>query len=846
MATTFAAPETDIVQFSFPISKWEKNDDGDIVVKGVATDGSVDSDEQIVDTDWSSKALAEWLDTGGNVRMSHDPHRPVGKGLQVEINRDGDGKHWVKSLIVDSDAKRLVEKGVLTAYSVGISRPVIQYDKRARGGVIKGGQICELSIVDRPANKSCYLELAKSDSSGNAEWIGKVFGSDILAKAEVINVDVPKSASITFSPADLAKLLEHRRVAEERVNKGDLSTDDRNDLPDKHFAYIDSKGGRHLPVHDEGHVKAAMGRFNQTQFESDDAKRKAAKKILSRARSFGIDVDSDSNVASAAKEMLALLEKGKKGKPFPGAAPSFDGSDSDGDGSDADEPGSEEDDDEKQPPKVKPGSSKKSEETGVEEPEVEKGAKDCAKCGKSYHADSKMKNCENCGTKLPVAKGATPDMDDENEPDEDDAEKGSKPTPDGDAVGSAASDIQPVPTHREPDGSAIEAFERDAGFPTVPDSSLKALMRLKALGVPQDVGSLHDMLCAGYHPAEVSKCYPGRELSGISVEEWQSKALDAAVGAPLAEATKATTMWQNAVTIKGTDPEVLAEIMAEAHKSFTDANQGPGTFPTPSELTATRFRRAYISAGHANPGTSYGGANTHSVPSGGIAANQFTEGYQSAGRAEESPSNKADAPVPAPLPAGEPNRVYYRNTQRDHAKNAMQAMHDHIAATFPDLCPMGGSGEAPVGQRPVPVPAGKSEKKVKRAKEPVVLEKAFSPDLIKSAVAEATAPLFERLEELSKALNEEKGRSEALQKAVDALGNMADPSEAPFRGVAMNPVTAKSAPHQAGALSVAEIAERTQRQKLDALEYQARYDADPGLREAAWSEIFRMTGAITR
>lgn len=874
MATTFAAPETDMIQFSFPISKWEKDDDGDIVVKGVATDGTIDSDEQIVDTDWSSKALADWLDTGGNVRMSHDPHRPVGKGLQVEIDRDGDGKHWVKSLIVDSEAKRLVEKGVLTAYSVGISRPVIAYDKRARGGVIKGGQICELSIVDRPANKSCYLELAKSDKSGNAEWVGKMFGLDVLNKSEVVNVDVPKSASITFSPTDLAKLLEHRKVAEERLAKRDMDPDvgggvDRDKIPAEDFAGVD----RSFPIVTPKDVHDAALSLGRARGQDTD---KIKSRIISIARRkgdafvaqlpdewkgkavaatvteiMGVDVSSVDPAVRKALTEAPLAGKGKKKKAFPGAAPAFDGTDSDHDGADTDKPGSEEDDDTRKPPKVKPGSSKKAaeaaEEAAVDDADVEKGGgKSCKNCGKNYHADSKLKNCENCGTKLPIAKAAEPDADEDDE-DTADEEKASKPTPDGDAVGSGADDMKPVPEHREPDGSAIEAFESDAGLPTTRDSSVKTVMRLKSLGVPQDVGSLHDMLCPGFHPSEVSKCYPNQSLAGISVEDWQEKALIAATSAPLSEAAAATTMWQNAVTIKGTEPEVLMEIMAEAHKSFQDANPGPGTFPTPSELSATRFRRGYISAGHANPGTSYGGPNTHSIPSGTISADQFSGGYQSAGRAQDSPSNKADNPVPAPVPAGEPNRVYYRNTQRDHAKNAMQAMHDHIASTFPDLCPMGGGngvgGEAPVGQRPVPVPGStKTEKKPKKAKVEPTLEKAFSPDLIKSAVAEATAPLFERLETLAKALNEEKARSEALQKAVDALGSMADPREAPFKGIAMNPVTAKRAP--VGALSVAEIAERAQQQKLAALEQQWRYDEDPGAREAAWAEFSRMTGLI--
>lgn len=191
----------ELTYVSFPITKFEKTDDGDLIVIGKATDGSVDSDEQIVDPDWSAKALADWLDTGGNVRVQHQAMRdPAGKGLSVEIDRDGDGGHWVKSLVVEPVAKRLVEKGVLTAYSVGIARPVITRDPsmKARGGIVTGGSLAELSLVDRPANKNCGLMIAKAaGGSGEAEGVGAMFGDpEFLAKASTEEELLTKTAGV--------------------------------------------------------------------------------------------------------------------------------------------------------------------------------------------------------------------------------------------------------------------------------------------------------------------------------------------------------------------------------------------------------------------------------------------------------------------------------------------------------------------------------------------------------------------------------------------------------------------------------------------------------------------------
>jgi hypothetical protein len=79
-----------------------------------------------------------------------------------------------------------------------------------------------------------------------------------------------------------------------------LSDKDRAKLADSDFAYIDSNGDRHLPIHDPPHVRVALARFNQTQFESPAAKAAAAKKIVAAAKKFGIEVDPTSPVAKAA------------------------------------------------------------------------------------------------------------------------------------------------------------------------------------------------------------------------------------------------------------------------------------------------------------------------------------------------------------------------------------------------------------------------------------------------------------------------------------------------------------------------------------------------------------------
>jgi len=81
-----------------------------------------------------------------------------------------------------------------------------------------------------------------------------------------------------------------------------LTEKKRDNLRSNQFAYVDSKGGEHLPINDESHVRNAMARWNQTEFESATAKENARKKIVGAAKRHGIEVADDSNVAKPSRK----------------------------------------------------------------------------------------------------------------------------------------------------------------------------------------------------------------------------------------------------------------------------------------------------------------------------------------------------------------------------------------------------------------------------------------------------------------------------------------------------------------------------------------------------------------
>jgi Family of unknown function (DUF6582) len=88
-----------------------------------------------------------------------------------------------------------------------------------------------------------------------------------------------------------------------------LDTKDRDKLRSTQFAYVDKKGEEHLPINDASHVRNAIARFNQTEFESKAAKERARKKILSAAKRYDVEVADDSNVAKPTRSLRATSTK---------------------------------------------------------------------------------------------------------------------------------------------------------------------------------------------------------------------------------------------------------------------------------------------------------------------------------------------------------------------------------------------------------------------------------------------------------------------------------------------------------------------------------------------------------
>lgn len=179
---------TDVAYAWAPITKAEEQDDGTYMVYGPAASSHLDRDHQRLNEAWLDTAMPAWFAEGANVREQHDSKRAVGVGVGL-VKGDGDSGHMLASRIVDPVACLKVKHGVLKGYSVGIKNPRVKLGKAdAPGGEVVGGDIIEVSIVDRPCNPTTLFELAKAD--GTSGELAAVDGALVVEKTDAASFGI--------------------------------------------------------------------------------------------------------------------------------------------------------------------------------------------------------------------------------------------------------------------------------------------------------------------------------------------------------------------------------------------------------------------------------------------------------------------------------------------------------------------------------------------------------------------------------------------------------------------------------------------------------------------------------
>jgi hypothetical protein len=145
-------------QFFVAFEKVEKQDDGTMLVSGVASSEAVDSDGETITAEAMKAALPDYMKFGAIREM----HQPIAAGSALKCEVDAEGVTHLEAKIVDPTTVMKIEEEVLKGFSVG--GKITGRDKLNKT-IITGIRLTEISVVDRPANPEAVFKLAKVDGA---------------------------------------------------------------------------------------------------------------------------------------------------------------------------------------------------------------------------------------------------------------------------------------------------------------------------------------------------------------------------------------------------------------------------------------------------------------------------------------------------------------------------------------------------------------------------------------------------------------------------------------------------------------------------------------------------------
>lgn len=185
------------------LSKTEELSDGTIKVWGFASADTEDSDGEIITADAMKSALPGYMKWGAVREM----HQAKAAGTAIEAEVQDDGKTWFGAHIVDSEAVKKVKAGVYKGFSIG--GKVTERDELNKS-VIKGLNLIEVSLVDRPANPDAVFTMYKAE--GLEEEQPEISAVDALA--ELLNKG-------EISPEKLLELAKGAGIVEPAIEPAD-------------------------------------------------------------------------------------------------------------------------------------------------------------------------------------------------------------------------------------------------------------------------------------------------------------------------------------------------------------------------------------------------------------------------------------------------------------------------------------------------------------------------------------------------------------------------------------------------------------------------------------------------
>jgi len=142
-------------------SKVDDQADGTLIVSGIASSESVDSDGEVITAAAMKGALPDYMKFGAVREM----HQASAAGTAISAKVDETGKTEFSAHVVDPVAVKKVQTGVYKGFSIG--GRVLKRDAD-NPNTITELKLTEISLVDRPANPDALMQLCKFDDGEGA------------------------------------------------------------------------------------------------------------------------------------------------------------------------------------------------------------------------------------------------------------------------------------------------------------------------------------------------------------------------------------------------------------------------------------------------------------------------------------------------------------------------------------------------------------------------------------------------------------------------------------------------------------------------------------------------------
>jgi len=452
----------------------------------------------------------------------------------------------------------------------------------------------------------------------------------------------------------------------------------------------------------------------------------------------------------------------------------------------------------------------------AEEADVVKSAADCETCGGTGKIMEGNRDCPDCGpeskaeksaTECDMCKGTGKDSDGADcmkcmgKGMESDVEKKGKIPQDDEEVtedlDNADDAIHEAIAAQSQDNAKHEAgMDEETGEYSDDDDDDETK---KSLDVTYAARRAHDAVCAAYSDDTVAHVHPAIEKNGVkSVTDPEivrslianvskSDSFDPDTLRELAAAFEAATELSRAPEFE------IAEARSLIHKAFAD--EYPTAHPTPGSAAPGSFQRPFISTGRAplnstgaSPRIPFQGTND-------MHAAEFDRDLITDGHEQESPSSTGSRPSETVSAADQIAAM-----SRDHALVALTNLHDHIAAAYPELCPLGPAMEgAPTvagfsraGAETLDMSGSMNEVKATSAV-PTMTKSESDGDSIVAEVEDGNEVLIDTevlsslvktivAEQLSAKFEEMHDALDAVQSEVQKMAGEPDPAQAPVRG----------------------------------------------------------------